>query len=95
MSVLVGMRYTVKKAFQYSRPQPGCHLPNSPLGGTNDVINKLFRPRESLVNDIPAGDGNIEKPFLRCSESFDRGLMMKIVDSLPVPCYNCEEEGNC
>ncbi len=25
--------YTVKKAFRYSRPQPGCHLPNSPWAG--------------------------------------------------------------
>ncbi len=25
--------YTVKKAFRYSRPQPGCHLPNSPYAG--------------------------------------------------------------
>jgi hypothetical protein len=36
------------------------------LGGNNDVIYKLFPPRESLVNDIPAGDGNIEQFFLRC-----------------------------
>ncbi len=33
------------------------------LGGNNDVIFKLFPPRESLVSDIPAGDGNIEKLF--------------------------------
>jgi hypothetical protein len=26
----------------------------------------LFSPRESLVSDIQAGDGNIEKLFLRC-----------------------------
>ncbi len=25
--------YTVKKAFRYSRPRPGCHLPNSPWAG--------------------------------------------------------------
>ncbi len=24
------LQFTVKKAFRYSRPQPGCHLPNSP-----------------------------------------------------------------
>jgi hypothetical protein len=33
------------------------------LGGNNDVIYKLFPPRESLVSDIPAGNGNIEKLF--------------------------------
>jgi hypothetical protein len=32
------------------------------LGGNNDVIYK-FPPRESLVSDIPAGDGNIENLF--------------------------------
>jgi hypothetical protein len=33
------------------------------LGGNNDVIYKLFPPRESLVSDIPAGDGNIKSFF--------------------------------
>jgi hypothetical protein len=33
------------------------------LGGNYDVIYKLFLPRESLVSDIPAVDGNIEKLF--------------------------------
>jgi hypothetical protein len=33
------------------------------LGGNKDVMHKLFLPRESLVSDIPAGDGNIEKLF--------------------------------
>ncbi len=36
------------------------------LGGTNDVIYKIFLPRESFVSDILAGEGNIEKLFLRC-----------------------------
>jgi hypothetical protein len=33
------------------------------LGGNFEVIYKLFLPRGSLVCDIPAGDGNIEKLF--------------------------------
>jgi hypothetical protein len=33
------------------------------LAGNNDVIFKLFPPRESFVSDIPAEDGNIEKLF--------------------------------
>jgi hypothetical protein len=33
------------------------------LGGNYDLIYKLFLPRGSLVSDIPAGDGNIEKLF--------------------------------
>jgi hypothetical protein len=37
------------------------------LGGNYDVIYKLFLPRERLVSDIPARDGNIEKPFSRCA----------------------------
>jgi hypothetical protein len=31
------------------------------LGGNNNVIYKLFPPRESLVSDIPVGDENIER----------------------------------
>ncbi len=45
--------YTVTKGLPFSRPQPGCHLPNSPCPG----IIKLFPARESLVSDIPAGQG--------------------------------------
>jgi hypothetical protein len=37
------------------------------LGGNYDITYNLFLPRESLVSDIPAGDGNIEKLFLRCN----------------------------
>jgi hypothetical protein len=50
------------------------------LGGNNDVMYKLFPPRESLVSDIPAGDGNIEKIFysvgIECAkETKDLNLM--------------------
>ncbi len=38
------------------------------LGGNNDVIYKLLPPRESLVSDIPAGDGDIKKLVLRCRQ---------------------------
>jgi hypothetical protein len=44
------------------------------LGGNNYVIYKLFPPRESLVSDIPAGDGNIEKLFLRCIYTPQEGV---------------------
>jgi hypothetical protein len=33
------------------------------IGGNNLYMKSLFPPRESLVSDIPAGDGNIEKLF--------------------------------
>ena len=48
------------------------------LGGNNDVIYKVFLPRENLVSDIPAGDKNIEKLFLRCmvSNRGDRDLIV-------------------
>jgi hypothetical protein len=36
------------------------------LGGNYDVIYKLFLPRERLLSDIPAGDGNIKKLFSQC-----------------------------
>jgi hypothetical protein len=49
-----------KKAFRYSRPSRDVTFKLS-LSGNYDVIYKLFQPRESLVSDIAAGDGNIEK----------------------------------
>jgi hypothetical protein len=53
--------YTVKNVcdIPIPTPQPGCHLPNIPWAG----IIYLFPPMESLVSDIPAGDGNIENLF--------------------------------
>ncbi len=50
---------TVIKGLQFSRPQPGCHLPNSLWLG----IIKLIPARKSLVNDIPAGDGRTANLF--------------------------------
>jgi hypothetical protein len=60
------VQYTVKKASRFPSPA-GISLTKFSLGGNNYVIYKLFPPRESLVSDIPAGNGNIEKPFLRCT----------------------------
>jgi hypothetical protein len=51
--------YTVKKGSRFSRPQPGCHLPNSPRTG----IIKLIQARKGLVSDIPAGDGKTANFF--------------------------------
>jgi hypothetical protein len=62
-----------KKRLQFSRTQPGCHLPNSPWLG----IIKLFLARESLVCDIPAGDGKTVNLSLQCAVRYmlvvDRG----------------------
>jgi hypothetical protein len=52
--------YTVKKAFRYSRPQPGCHLPNSPWAG---IMTSYCINYSRLVSEIPAEDGIIEKLF--------------------------------
>jgi hypothetical protein len=41
------------------------------LGRNNDVMYKLFPPRESLVSDILAGDGKIKKPFLIVGTKID------------------------
>ncbi len=60
--------YTIKKAHRKSLSifpyRAGMSLSKLSLGGDNDVIYKLLPPRESLVSDIPAGDGNIERLFL-------------------------------
>jgi hypothetical protein len=55
-----------KKSFSIFPSPAMMSLTKLTLGGNNDVIYKLFPPRESLVSDIPAGDGNIEKLFLGC-----------------------------
>jgi hypothetical protein len=53
-----------KKAF-FDIPVPGPDVTYQTLPGWGnyDVIYKLFPPRESLVSDILAEDGNIEKLF--------------------------------
>ncbi len=56
-------RSTEKKGLRFSRPQPECQQPNSRWPG----IIKFFPARESLISDIPAGDGKIANPFLQCS----------------------------
>ncbi len=65
---LPGQTIHCKKGYRqrFSRPQPGCHLPNSP----QPEIIKLFLVRERLVSDIPAGDGKIVNLFLQCSWSY-------------------------
>jgi hypothetical protein len=55
--------YHCKKSFSIFPSTAGMSLSKLSLGGNNDVIYKLFPARESLVSDIPAGDGNIEKLF--------------------------------
>ena len=57
-----------KNFFSIFSSPAGMSLTKLSLGGNNDVINKLYPPRESLVSDIPAEDWNIEKLFLRCSD---------------------------
>ncbi len=56
-----------KKSFSIFPAPAGMSLTKLSLGGNYDVIYKLFLPRESLLSDIPAEDGNIEKLFLRYS----------------------------
>ncbi len=51
-----------KKGERFSRPQPGCHWLNSLWAG----IIELFPSRESLISDIPAGDGKMANLFLQC-----------------------------
>jgi hypothetical protein len=61
-----GLPFTVKKAFRYSHPQnAGISLTKLSLGSNNLYMTSLFPPRESLVSDIPAGDGKIVNLFYR------------------------------
>jgi hypothetical protein len=54
--------YTVKKVIEFPVPSRVVTTKLS-LGGNNDVPYKLFLPRESLVSDIPAGDGKLDNLF--------------------------------
>ncbi len=59
-----------KKSFSIVPSQAGKSLTKLSLGGNNENEMKLFPPTESLVSDILAGDGNIEKLFFRCSDRY-------------------------
>jgi hypothetical protein len=74
--------YTVKKSFSTFPSPAGMSLTKLSLGGNYDVIYKLFLPMESLVSDIPAGDGNIEKFFYSVYEYFDPSFSPQVYRSL-------------
>ncbi len=69
------MHVHCKKGFPIFPSPAGMSQTKLSLDGNYDVIYKLFLHRESLVSDIPAGDGNIEKLFLQCM-SLERRLWM-------------------
>jgi hypothetical protein len=76
--------YTVKKSFSRFPSPAGMSLTKLSLGGNNDVICKLFQPRENLVSDTPAGDGNIEKLFLRSRAEEKLKCLCKNVRKIPI-----------
>jgi hypothetical protein len=55
-----------KKCFSIFPSPAGISLTKLSLGENNLKMTSLFPLRESLVSDILAGDGNIEKLFSRC-----------------------------
>ncbi len=61
--VLMYVRVHRKKSFSIFPSSAGMPLTKLSLGGNYDVIYKLFLPRESLVSDMLARDGNIKKLF--------------------------------
>jgi hypothetical protein len=60
---MTNLHTPLKKSFSIFPSAARMSLTKLSLGGNYDVIYELFLPRESLVSDIPAGDGNIEKLF--------------------------------
>jgi len=69
-----------------------------PTGGNNLYMTSLFPPREILVSDIPAGDGNIETLFLWCGQRHIRlpKLLKTITFSLVslIPVRNNKKPSN-
>ncbi len=65
----VGLFYCIhcKKMLMIFPSPAGMSLTKLSLGGNCDVIYKLFPSRESLVSDIPAGDGKMANLFLQCT----------------------------
>ncbi len=57
------LRLHRKKSLTIFPSPAGISLTKLSMGGKYDVIHKSFLPRERLVSEIPAGDGNIEKLF--------------------------------
>ncbi len=57
-----------KKSFSIFPSPAGMSLTKLSLGENKFIYDVIIPPRESLVRDIPAGDGNIEKLFLRCTK---------------------------
>jgi hypothetical protein len=56
--------HCIKKSFSIFPSPAGMSLTKLSLGGNNlYMTSSLFPPRESLVSDIPAGDGNIASFF--------------------------------
>jgi hypothetical protein len=62
----VGGQIHRKKSFSIFPSPARMSLTKIFLGGNKLYFTSLFPPRESLLSDIPAEDGNIEKLFLRC-----------------------------
>jgi hypothetical protein len=59
-----------KKSFLIFPSLAAMSITKLSLDGNYDVMYKLYLPRESLVSDIPAGGGKIEKLFLLCSVNY-------------------------
>ncbi len=74
---------TQQKSFSIFPSPAGMSPTKLSLGGNNDVIYKLFPPRESLESEIPAGDGNIEKLFLLCNPLLEWISMARCKDGQP------------
>jgi hypothetical protein len=74
-----------RKGLLFSRPQPGYPWPG---------IIKLFPARESLVSDIPAGDGKMANPFLQCNPVFSYKCprCRAEISTLELGAYGSEQE---
>jgi len=61
--------YTVNKSLAIFPSPAGMSLTTLSLARNYLYMTSLFLPRESLVSDIPAGDGILANLFLQCTQS--------------------------
>jgi hypothetical protein len=84
------LRYTVKKVYDLPVLSGG-HQPNFRWPG----IIKIFPARESLISDVPAGDGKTANLFLQCNRLKLLPSFLNFSNKMARPCWWTRMEISC